>query len=124
MTDTATIAERHDLRPAPPVPPPGGLRRLTRAGWVRVAWLMPLFFGIGTALGPGLRALIGYAPIWDPSVWTTVELTTVPIGFLAGLGGFDYWVRYALGAPTRPEDHSGHGARSWTDYFRSTPTTR
>ena len=25
---------------------------------------------------------------------------------------------YALGKPTLPEDHSGHGARSWKDYFR------
>src|SRR5205085_11093856 len=24
----------------------------------------------------------------------------------------------ASGAPTQPEDHSGHGARSWRDYFR------
>jgi cytochrome c oxidase subunit 1 len=31
---------------------------------------------------------------------------------------FDYWLRYASGAPTQPEDHSGHGARSWRDYFR------
>src|SRR6266550_1744516 len=23
-----------------------------------------------------------------------------------------------IGAPTEPEDHSGHGARSWRDYFR------
>ena len=27
-------------------------------------------------------------------------------------------MRYAIGAPTRPEDHSGHGAHSWRDYFR------
>ena len=48
----------------------------------------------------------------------TVELVTIPIGFLVGLGGFDYWAYYASGRPTRPEDHSGHGARSWHDYFR------
>jgi cytochrome c oxidase subunit 1 len=41
-----------------------------------------------------------------------------PIGFLAGIGAFDYWTRYALGFPTRPEDHSSHGAYSWKDYFR------
>ena len=41
-----------------------------------------------------------------------------PLGFLAGLGGFDYWVAYALGQPTQPEDYSGHGAYSWRDYFR------
>ena len=42
----------------------------------------------------------------------------MPLGFLVGLGGFDYWMRYATGAPTQPEDHSGHGAHSWRDYFR------
>src|SRR3954471_8514253 len=41
-----------------------------------------------------------------------------PVGFLAGLGTFDYWTYYALGHPTRAEDHSGHGARTWKDYFR------
>ena len=37
---------------------------------------------------------------------------------LAGIGAFDYWTNYALGKPTQPEDHSGHGAHSWKDYFR------
>src|SRR5436853_264144 len=37
---------------------------------------------------------------------------------LVGLGAFDYWFYWAAGRPTRPEDHSGHGARSWRDYFR------
>ena len=63
-------------------------------------------------------ALEGWHPIWPGSIITTVELTTVPLGFLVGIGGFDYWMRYATGAPTQPEDHSGHGARSWRDYFR------
>src|SRR5207245_3444035 len=45
-------------------------------------------------------------------------LVCAPIGFLAGIGTFDYWARYAIGSPTRPDDHSGHGARSWRDYFR------
>ncbi len=79
---------------------------------------MPIFFGIGVLLGPGIRWAIGYEPVWDHSVWLTIELVTVPLGVLAGIGGFDYWTRYALGAPTRPEDHSGHGARRWQDYFR------
>src|SRR5260370_30191940 len=53
------------------------------------------------------------------SVITLVSLLVAgPIGFLAGIGAFDYWVYYALGGPTRPEDHSGHGARTWNAYFR------
>src|ERR687895_445074 len=38
--------------------------------------------------------------------------------FLVGIGAFDYWFYYMAGRPTRPEDHSGHGAYSWKDYFR------
>src|SRR5437870_3640901 len=77
-----------------------------------------LFFGIGAGITLLVRWAEGWHPIWDGQVITTVELTAVPFGFLAGIGGFDYWVRYAIGSPTRPEDHSGHGAYSWRDYFR------
>src|SRR5918911_2109450 len=38
--------------------------------------------------------------------------------FVVGVGAFDYWFYWAAGKPTRPEDHSGHGAYSWRDYFR------
>ncbi|TMK73961.1 MAG: cytochrome c oxidase subunit I, partial [Actinobacteria bacterium] len=34
------------------------------------------------------------------------------------MGAFDYWFRWAIGAPTIPEDHSNHGAYSWRDYFK------
>src|SRR4029078_4731086 len=52
------------------------------------------------------------------SVVTVAFLTALPFGFLAGIGAFDFWVHYFLGKPTLPEDHSGHGAYSWKDYFR------
>src|SRR5262249_15667491 len=29
-----------------------------------------------------------------------------------------YWLYWISGRPTRAEDHSGHGAYSWKDYFR------
>ena len=45
-------------------------------------------------------------------------MTAAPIGFLAGIGAFDYWLYYISGRPTREEDHSGHGAYSWRDYFK------
>jgi cytochrome c oxidase subunit 1 len=113
-----TATTGHDVHHAPSPPRSTARRLLLGPGFVRAAWMMPLFFGIGTLLGPGIRWAIGYEPIWDGSVWTTIELVAVPIGFLAGIGGFDYWIRYAIGAPTQPEDHSGHGAKRWTDYFR------
>ncbi len=102
-----------------PAPPPTGLRRFTAAGWLRVLWMTPLFFGIGLGIVLALRWYAGWEPLWE---WNTIVvvafLTTMPIGFLAGLGAFDYWIHYALGGETLPEDHSSHGARSWKDYFR------
>src|SRR3954451_173904 len=47
-----------------------------------------------------------------------VSLIAAPLWFLIGLGAFDYWFYWAAGKKSRPEDHSGHGARSWKDYFR------
>ncbi|MBS1879570.1 MAG: cytochrome c oxidase subunit I [Actinobacteria bacterium] len=46
-----------------------------------------------------------------------VPLFTAPFGFLIGFGALDYWTRWALGLPTRPDDHADHGAASWRDYF-------
>src|SRR4051812_45627240 len=77
-----------------------------------------LGFGVGTLLGPGIRAWIGYHPVFQDQVWATVLMVTVPMFFLAGLGTFDYWAGYAIGKPTVPDDHASHGAYSWRDYFR------
>ncbi|HET7808157.1 MAG TPA: cbb3-type cytochrome c oxidase subunit I, partial [Gaiellaceae bacterium] len=120
MTETVAGFHEHETQaehPAP-APPARGWRRLTAPGWLRVPWVMALFFGIGAGLVVLIRWLEGWHPIWNGSVITTVSLAAVPIGFLVGLGGFDYWARYASGAPTVAEDHSGHGAYSWRDYFR------
>jgi cytochrome c oxidase subunit 1 len=115
---TTTEQHAHEVHAAP-APPPAGWRRLLAPGWLRVPWMMALFFGIGIGLVLGIRALAGWDPLWYwPVIITVAFLTTMPIGFLAGIGAFDYWAYYALGRPTRPEDHSGHGAYSWRDYFR------
>jgi cytochrome c oxidase subunit I len=99
--------------------PPPARHWLFRAGWIRAAWMAALFFAIGMFIVVGIRALAGWEPVWDWELIVTVgALTTAPLGFLAGLGAFDYWVSWAIGSPTRPEDHSGHGAYSWKDYFR------
>ena len=103
---------------AVPKPPAQGFRRFLVGGWLRALWMTPLFFGIGLAIVIGIRAAAGWHPIFLWTVIATVAgMVTAPIGFLAGLGAFDYWLRYAVGAPTIPEDHSGHGARSWRSYF-------
>jgi cytochrome c oxidase subunit 1 len=85
----------------------------------RAPWTTPLFAGIGIGLVTGIRALAGWDPVWEsPVVITVAFLTMAPIGFLFGIGAFDYWIYYIGGRGTRPEDHSGHGAYSWRDYFR------
>src|SRR5213593_3486360 len=116
-----TLAHEHEAQPVRhgPPPPPHGWRRLFYPGLLRAAWLAPLFFGIGSGIVVLCRWWGGWHPIWFGSIIVLVAaLIAGPIGFLAGIGAFDYWARYAIGAPTKPEDHSGHGAYSWRDYFR------
>jgi cytochrome c oxidase subunit I len=86
-------------------------------------WWRALAFTVGGvafcyALTIGLRALFGYDPLLDGEAVLAVALLLTPIFFLVGIGCFDYWFYWAAGRPTRPEDHSGHGAHSWKDYFR------
>jgi cytochrome c oxidase subunit 1 len=79
-------------------------------------------FVVGAAFALGLvlliRSLYGYDPLWDWDAIVTVGLVAGPMFFLVGIGAFDYWFYWASGRPTRPEDHSGHGATSWRDYLR------
>src|SRR5262249_9759152 len=113
-----TAITAHDVHADHAVEPPGPMGSLTKPGFIRCIWTVPLFFGIAAGIVVLVRWLEGWHPIWDGTVITTVQLAAIPLGFLVGIGGFDYWGRYAVGAPTLPEDHSGHGARSWRDYFR------
>src|SRR5947207_100378 len=80
-------------------------------------------FGLGGlafsyAITCGIRALYDWHPILNGNSVALVALIACPMFALVGLGAFDYWFYWASGKPTRPEDHSGHGARSWKDYFR------
>ncbi|MDX6504003.1 MAG: cytochrome c oxidase subunit, partial [Gaiellaceae bacterium] len=99
---------------------PRGWGHLRSPGFVRALWMTPLFGAIGLGLVLFFRWLGHYDPLWKWETITTVSfLTMMPLGFLAGIGAFDYWASYAIGRPTpEHEDHSSHGARSWRDYFR------
>src|SRR5919108_3690461 len=96
----------------------GLLGRLMQPGWVRAGWMTAAGAAFAFALVVALRALQNLHPVVKDDPIVTVILIAAPLAFLVGIGGFDYWFRYCIGAPTVPEDHSSHGARSWRDYFR------
>jgi cytochrome c oxidase subunit I len=129
------VYERDHVETHAAPPPRRGVRRWTAGGWLRALWVMPLVFVVNAVLDIAARKALGYEsagfsalnPFGDDFFeFGTVELqvlivswlVTVPLAFLVGIGGFDYWAYWISGRPTRPEDHSGHGARSWKDYFR------
>ena len=90
---------------------------LRRSGWPRAGAYMLLGVAFSYGITIGARALLGYKPLLDGEAVLRVALISVPFFFFVGLGLFDYWFRWASGAPTVPEDHSGHGATSWKSYF-------
>ncbi len=108
------------------VPTPGGAGRpsygpLRAPGWPRA--LLGTFIGgaLGFGLVVALRAISGLELFQTEQTGyphLIVPALTAPLGFLAGIGCFDYWLRWAIGSPTAPEDHSDHGADSWRDYLR------
>src|SRR5947199_1797566 len=87
--EVTTVHQEHHDHAAPPAR--AGFHRLTGPGWLRVLWVTPLFFGLGLGLPVLIRWLAHWDPVWKGSVLVSVELVTTPIGFLVGLGGFDYW---------------------------------
>ena len=95
--------------------------RLKAPGFYRAGWMMLAAIGFAAALTWLVRMASGhssYAHYLSADAILTVGLLAVPLAFLVGIGGFDYWFYWAIGRPTRPEDHSSHGAHSWRDYFR------
>jgi cytochrome c oxidase subunit 1 len=112
-------AERPEARPAPPRRLwSGGLRS---PGWPRAiaGALLGGLFGFGLVIA--LRAVSGLEIFQTEQTGyphVIVPALTAPLGFLVGIGCFDYWFRWAAGAPTVAEDHSDHGADSWRDYLR------
>src|SRR5438045_5187923 len=92
--------------------------RIRAPGWYRALLAIPTGFAVAAGIDIGIRALYGWHPLVDWTAIVTVSLIAMPLAFLVGIGCFDYWFRWASGAPTVPEDHSGHGARRWQDYFR------
>jgi cytochrome c oxidase subunit I len=96
-------------------------KKLRAPGFYRAAWMMLLGVAFAFFLTWVVRMSYGhttYKHFIDGEAILTVSLLAAPLMFLVGIGGFDYWFYWAAGRPTRPEDHSGHGAYTWKDYFR------
>jgi cytochrome c oxidase subunit 1 len=95
------------------------IARLRGPGWYRAAAFTLLALAVSYALVGVIRTAMHFDQPWgDGEAITIVALIATPLFFLVGLGCFDYWFYWAAGRPTRPEDHSSHGAHSWRDYFR------
>jgi fatty acid desaturase len=89
---TATTADHGAYAPAPPQH--GKVRRyLLGPGWIRAVWMTALFAALGFGLVVVLRWWGGWHPLldWQPIVLVSA-LVSAPLGFLAGIGTFDYWV--------------------------------
>jgi cytochrome c oxidase subunit I len=121
MTETAHANHTQQEHVHTGRPPARGWRRFTHPGWLRVLWLTPLFGFVWLGFTCLIRWAAHWHPIWASGPIVTVSLVVFPLGFLLGLGGFDYWLYYMSGKPTRPDTHEGHGARSWQDYLRINP---
>src|SRR3954468_9939008 len=90
-----------------------------RPNHLRAALFLVAGFVFSFVLVGVVRTAMHFDDKWtDWSAIVTVFLIAGPFFWLVGLGAFDYWFYWAAGKPTRPEDHSGHGAHSWSDYFR------
>jgi cytochrome c oxidase subunit 1 len=92
--------------------------KLRAPGWYRAGLFILLGVAFAYAVTLAGRAIFGDHPVLHGEAVLQVALLATPLFFLVGLGCFDYWFRWAAGRPTVPEDHSGHGAHSWRDYFR------
>src|SRR3954447_13251362 len=80
-------------------------------------------FVLRGGIGFGIVVLIRWGAGWHPILATeplvlVAALVAGPIGFVAGIGAFDYWTYHPLGYPTRAQDHTGDGARSSRDCLR------
>ena len=92
--------------------------RSIRHWWLRAAWCSAGGVLFGFLLPFFLRGIFGLRPLWNEQVYVTTTSIFSVIGFLIGIGCFDWWGRWMVGKHVDYEDHSFHGATSWRDYLR------
>ncbi|MCW3001312.1 MAG: ctaD, partial [Conexibacter sp.] len=94
--------------------------KVRRPGWARAATFMLAGAAFSVGISWLVRMLYGhgtYTHYLEAESFVLISMFVLPFAFLIGLGCFDYWFYWAAGRPTRPEDHAGHGAKSWKSYF-------
>ena len=87
-------------------------------------WWIRAFYGtVGAVLFSFLllfllRSIFGFEPLYDGAVYGGVAGLLGGIGFLWGMGCFDFWLHWSKGGDISKEDHSFHGVSNWKQYFR------
>src|SRR3954470_24482143 len=98
-------APAHAAHGHPPARKRGNV--LIRPGWWRALIWTAISGVIAIAVPAFIRVLLGWHWYESGVMWTSL-MFVMPMGFVIGIGCFDYWGRYIIGSPTRPEDHSDH----------------
>ena len=91
-------------------------RRLLAPGWYRATLGTVAGFGVGMGIVVLVRALYGWDPIldWDAIV-TVGALIAAPLGYLVGIGCFDYWFYWAASrcSSSQPSNSSSGTTRTF-----------
>ena len=95
-----------------------------RPGYLRALWCTALFFLIGMYIVVALARSPG-DPFYDSEYIVLVGgMVTAPLGFLLGMGTFDYWLYWIPGAPRSSTTTRTTARTAGRTTSRSTPTTR
>lgn len=86
--------------------------------WARAVVSAAVGVGFAFLLVFLLRTGFGFDPLWDGEVMGAVAGLFGSLGFLHGMGCFDYWLTWARGGDVSSEEHSFHGVSRWQQYFR------
>lgn len=86
--------------------------------WKRAAWGTFAGAVFGFAIVAFFRAVFDQTPLWEEHTYVAVSSITGVMGFLIGIGCFDWWGGWMLGKRVDYADHSLHGGKTWRDYLR------
>ncbi|MEW6581990.1 MAG: cytochrome c oxidase subunit I [Actinomycetota bacterium] len=86
--------------------------------WKRAGWWTASGIIFGLVIVAFFRAVFEQTPLWEAKTYVGIAAITGTIGFLIGIGCFDWWAGWMIGRKVDYHDHSLHGARTWRDYLR------